>query len=753
MYGGSPLFFALALGVCVVLPCAAAAPRFLTVDPSATGGHGNVFGTIREAVDAALAAKNGENVVIELRGGVHRLDQTVKLTSDRLGGKRRLIFQAAEGAEPVISGGVEVGGWTVHDAEKSIWRATLAGPSPSRSLIVNGTRAVRARSVGGLTGPEVKETGYLAKNPEMAGWKNPDKIEFVYRAIWTNPRCRIASIVPEGGGVRIEMVQPGWKFCRDKGITSVKDPWYVENAYELLDAPGEWYLDETGVVGGEAWTLYYKPQPWEDMVVARVVLPLLENLFVFEGVPDKPVADVSFEGITFADTAWLRPSSERGHPDAQNNVIRENYKESVEFVGEGAALRFVNACGIEVRDCRFRHLGGIGILMTGGARDSRITGNSFIDIAANGIQIGDYLDWPKPASPNNPSVAEPGLQISGITIKNNYFRRCGVEYRSATAIALTFPIDCEISHNEIWHMPYSGFHIGWSWSRIDLSNTAGNIVSYNHIENVMVELADGAAIYTLGPSNSKDHPNKMNGNVIRRSRWGQAFYFDEGSSFYNLDNNATLEAVDFNIKVNGPTSHTIKSSRLYARQERNTVTDGARDIAIEPAIIVTDANRAEVEKLEAVAGLEKDYAHLRHVPHDPFVLEVEEGALTLPARTTSGIGTGVHGYEGMGYVEGIGGKAGAVVECAFEMTKPEERELCIRYSLTGEAKDGVELVVNGGPPVAINPGPTGDRSTWKTWKTKVLLREGANTLTLRDAAGKTDGLLVDRIELVPAAAP
>ncbi len=724
----------------------------LTVDPSAgPQAPQGTFRTVAEAVQAALRSKTDTGDIIELRGGTHRFDKPVKLTAGQLGWKGRLVFRAAEGAEPVISGGVEVTGWALYDKERGIWKAELAGPSPTRSLVVNGARAVRARSVLGLNTPEVTETGYKSKDRDMASWKNPDKVEMVYRAIWTNPRCRVASIAPEDDGARIEMVQPGWKFCRDKGITSVKDPWYIENAYELLDAPGEWYLDETGAVGGKAWTLYYKPQPWEDMAVAKVVLPLLENLFVFEGTPDKPVADVTFDGITFADTAWLRPSSERGHPDAQNNVIRENLKEGVEFVGEGAALRFVNSRGIEIKDCRFRHLGGVGILMTGGARDSRIVGNSFIDIAANGIQVGDYRDWPKPESPNNPSVADPGLQISGITIKNNYFRRCGVEYRSATAIGLTFPINCEISHNEIWHMPYIGFHMGWSWIRINSSNTAGNTISNNHVENVMVELADGAGIYTLGASNSKDRPNTMNGNVIRRSRWGHGMYFDEGSSFVIADGNATLDALDFNIKVNGPTSNTIKVKNLYATRERNTVTEGAKDIQIEPAIIVSDANRAALDKIKASAGLEKEYRHLRHVVRDPYILEVEEAELALPAQTSSGLGNGIHGYEGMGFVEGFGSSPGGLIECAFEMSKPEERTLAIRYSLAGEAKKALALSVNGGKPVDFKPEPTGDRSKWETWTTKAALRQGANTIALRDAAGGVDGLVVDRIELRPVA--
>lgn len=741
-------------GLGVAISSAMSSPVYLVdssgLDASATGSDATKYPSIQKAVDAGLKNPGKEPVVIELRSGIHRLSQPVRLDSAKLGGlEGGLVFRASDGAEPVISGGIEITKWVPHDEANGIWKAELAGPSPSRSLIVNGVRAVRARSAYGLTNPEINEAGYVSKNPEMARWKNPRQIEMVYRAIWTNPRCRVSSIAEEGDGVRIEMVQPGWKFCRTKGITGVKDPWYIENAYELLDSPGEWYLDETGAVGGKAWTIYYKPQPWENMAETMAVLPLLENLFVFEGTPDKPVADITIEGITFADTAWLRPNSERGHPDAQNNVIRESHKDGIEFVGEGAALRFVNSRGIVIRDCRFRHLGGIGVLMTGGARDNKIIGNSFVDIAATGIQIGDYLDWPKPESPNNPSVADPGMQISGIQIKNNFLWRCGVEYRSATAIALTFPIDSEISHNEIWHMPYIGFHMGWSWIRIDSSNTAGNVIANNHIENVMVELADGAGIYTLGASNSKERPNILTGNVIRRSRWGHGMYFDEGSCFFNGDRNATLDALDFNIKVNGPTSNNIQITNHYATNQRNSITEGTKDIRIDPAIIVSDANQAEVDKIRASAGLEKEYEHLRMVIRDPYFLEAEEADLVMPARTGSGLGGGTHSYEGIGYVDGIGNGPGGEIKFAFEMSAPGERTLSVRYSLTETLPDGITITVNDQAPMVFKPGQTGNISNWKTWSTEVELREGANTITLSDPEGKGRGLLVDRITLLP----
>lgn len=745
---------ALSLG----LPCVQAATK-IVVDPNYSADASKAdqsagektFASIEDAMRAALGMTGGGDLVVELKGGTHNLLNPITITSAELEKTgMKLVIRAAEGESPVINGGIELGGWVLHDEEKGIWKAKVGKPVQSRSLIVNGTRAVRARSLGGLTEPEITETGYTAKNVELAEWKNIDKAEFVYRAIWTNPRCGIDAVDSDGETVTIQMKQPGWKFGRDKGITSIGTPWYIENAYELLDEPGEWYLDETGAIDGTAFTVFYKPQAWEDMAALNAILPVAENLFVFLGTPEKPVKGVTIQGIGFENTAWLRPSTDRGHPDAQNNVIRENLKEGVEFVAEAAALRFVTSQDVQILDSSFRNLGGIGILMTLGARDANIIGNSFVNIAANAIQIGDYLDWPKEESPNNPSVQNPALQVANITIRNNFIWRVGVEYRSSTAIALTFPINCDISHNEIYHTPYIGMHLGWSWIRIDSSNTADNVIANNRIENVMVELADGAGIYTLGASKSAEHPTIMRDNYVRRSRWGHAFYFDEGSSFIRMDGGAAVETSDFNIKVNGPTSNNITVTGLLSNKDRNTVPEEAKDIDLGTTTIITEANQGLLDAMKAASGLEKDFRGIRYVIVDPFSIEAEEAQLTGTARAGSGFGDGRQGYSGMGFVEGLGASAGAEILFQFDMTQDCERELVIRYHLSGDNQSPVRVQVNDGDPVDFPANYTGPRDSWKTWTTPVKLKKGSNTISLRNKGEGKPNLIVDRIELLPA---
>ena len=52
---------------------------------------------------------------------------------------------------------------------------------------------------------------------------------------------------------------------------------YFQNAYALLDTPGEFYLDHT------AHVLYYIPREGEDMQTAEVIAPVLDKIMVLEG--------------------------------------------------------------------------------------------------------------------------------------------------------------------------------------------------------------------------------------------------------------------------------------------------------------------------------------------------------------------------------------------------------------------------------------------------------------------------------------
>ena len=223
---------------------------------------------------------------------------------------------------------------------------------------------------------------FYSANTEFLNYRHPEDIEFVFQEPWTNSRCQVAKVEPtDDGRVAITMDQPGWTYCADKGLTSATTPVYYENALELLDEPGEWYLDT------HEGKIYYMPRTWENMETVSVTAPVLEELVTVYGSDyDHMARNISFEKITFADTTWNRPSTSNGHADSQNNHIREH---GVSDRLASAAVTVKRANTILFTDCTFTRLGIIALKMVEGVQDSTIEGNTFYDISGNAISIGD----------------------------------------------------------------------------------------------------------------------------------------------------------------------------------------------------------------------------------------------------------------------------------------------------------------------------------------------------------------------------
>ena len=70
--------------------------------------------------------------------------------------------------------------------------------------------------------------------------------------------------------------------------------WYVENIMEELDAPNEWFYNDTNKV------LFNYPN---GSLPESGIGTVLEQLFTVEGTMDLPVTNISFVNLTFAHTA------------------------------------------------------------------------------------------------------------------------------------------------------------------------------------------------------------------------------------------------------------------------------------------------------------------------------------------------------------------------------------------------------------------------------------------------------------------
>lgn len=559
----------------LALLCTASTQAQIYVSPK---GNDTAAGTIEHPVQTLVRARDlaraKKESKILLASGTYRLTKTLELSEQDSG----VSFAAIGGSHPIISGAVQVTGWKKIDAKRNLWQASApAALTNSRQLYVNGVRAERAK------GPvpvalQMTPTGYIASDATMSQWKNIPDIEFVYTGgnsiwnlpseglgSWTQPRCPIASIK----GTVITMAQPCWDNSTKRvmlpngartanlvGPMSVgKQPSYVENAFELLRTPGQWYFDRSSSL------IYYIPRSGEDLAHADVEVPVLQSLVTLKGTASQPIHDVTFSGVQFSYATWLGPSTNTGFSEIQANYQvtgKDGYaKQALCNLVPGGECPYANWTKtpgnisvihdrhIQFLNDVFTHLGAAGLDFASGSQNNIVEGSIFTDISGNGLQLG--------------GVEAPLAPIADFTsnnrIDNNLFRNVGAEYRGGIGIVVGYARNTVIAHNEMEQLPYAAISIGWGgWpDKIKLpgqaNNSGNNLIADNSIHDFMLVLSDGGGIYTQGRT-GKDLADgeKITGNVIRdQYSSGHGIYADNGSAMMTIRNNVVFHTEHDNI--------------------------------------------------------------------------------------------------------------------------------------------------------------------------------------------------------------
>jgi hypothetical protein len=512
------------------------------------------------------------DITVELMSGTYRLVQPLSLdASDSGTNGYNVVWTAAPGAQPVLSGGQRITGWQLSDPARGIWSAPVPAGLDTRQLYVNGVRAQRA------AGPlpvklTATATGYTASSDAMDSWRNPRDIEFVYpggagywnlstggQGAWTEPRCPVASI----SGTTITMAQPCWdnsnkRVLRTDGSGRTAElvgpeslgnnevPAYAENAYELLGQPGQWYLDQA------ASTIYYIPRQGENLAHADVEAPVLQSLVQGQGSAAAPIHNAVFSGIQFAYATWLTPGTPEGFSEIQANYTitgTDGYAAQglCQFVTGGTCpygawtplpggVSFGHDQRIQFHNDGFVHLGAAGLVLGDGSQDDVVQGSVFTDISGNGLELGG-VDDPEPATAAD--------HTSGNQILDNHLYDLPVEYHGGVAIDVGYAEHTLIAHNQIDHTAYTGISLGWGGWPDKIKQPAtpnysnSNTVSDNVITDTMQVLADGGGIYTQGVTGSSLADGEhISGNVILDSLdLNHAIYTDNGSTFITATGN------------------------------------------------------------------------------------------------------------------------------------------------------------------------------------------------------------------------
>ncbi len=544
----------------------------------------------RDAIRRLKKNQNGrlkKPVTVLVRSGTYYLKETLLFTPQDSGSAEcPITYAATPGRPPVFSGGRKITGWKIQKLRGKIcWVADLPDVAKKRwnftQLFVNGTRRSRTRrpkqDFYRFTGLPTAKSGTWCHGPTQANFapghikhfKNLDDVELTTYQLWIDTHHRFKKLDEKKHLATF----------RAKSLATLKDEknlfarYYLENIFEALDTPGQWYLDRP------AGKLYYLPLPDEDPKSTEVIAPALDFLVRFEGtLAREKVQHIRLENLNFRHAEWVLPPNHPGSIQAAYHIP--------------GAILLDGAEHCVLYGCEIAHISQYAVELLAGSSENKIIACTMYDLGAGGVKVGhealDRVDetMTKKFLKTKSIVVKP----MRTTVSDCTIRRGGLIYPSAIGIWIGNAGQNRILHNHIFDLNYTGISCGWTWGYAP-TRTFDNRIEYNHIHHINFRelISDNGGIYTLGIQPG----STIRGNVIHDvscyeyGGWG--IYPDEGSSGFIIENNLVYRTkgpgffthygrdnvVRNNIFAFAENEHVIPASRLEKHRstifERNIV--------------------------------------------------------------------------------------------------------------------------------------------------------------------------------------
>lgn len=650
--------------------------REIYVDSSAkTGGNGSKdapFTTIEEAKEyvKTVNTKMKGDIVVNLEGEF-KLDKTLEFNEADSGKDIYNVIYRGDG-DTVIHGGKKVTGWK-QAAGSPLWQVTLPDETGFRQFYVGDNRAIRAKSewlywmVGDYNDPVTdykNAEGFFIKSADFpTGFSKPEDMEMAWMTSWRWVNSPIDSITDMGDGTwLVKYPQPYFdRLHNTSAPINTKIPYYLENAPEFLDKPGEFYFNKDTKV------LTYYPFSYEDMTTIDCYIPETEFLIKINGTDGNNKAkNITFEGIEFKYGAWNR-TTEKGFATRQADEMTIPHSEGGSMLLP-AQIQVDFAQNINFYKNEFSHLGSAALSFNNKSSSCVAEGNLFDDLSATAITVGDW----------NISNSDPVENYTRkITIRNNLIRRPSVEYMTPV-ITGYYVNNIVVDHNDILDAPYTGISMGWGWGKNN-PYSSYNRMTNNKIENVTYKLMDGGHIYTLDPMKG----GVISGNhLIKAGEWKGGIYHDNSSAYIRTFNNVFEECPKW-YKI---TWNTVRDNVAYNNySERPHVNLYPNTNTTEPAKGKSNGEWPEEAKaIIANAGLQEKYQYLL----DDYSKMTNLRNATLERQkfqTAPGIfieaGDYMAGGEGVGYHDILGNSSTRSLESEPGVTESYDGTL-LHYIMT-----------------------------------------------------------------------
>ncbi len=477
--------------------------------------------------------------------GIYPLTKTVVFGPEDSGtAERPVVYAAAPGEKAVISGGEQLHlQWKPY--RDHIMQAKVADDFDTDQLFVDGKSQPLARYPNFNPAAQYWD-GYAAdviSPARVARWADPvgGFIHAMHGAMWGSLHFRITGKDKNGK----LLYEGGWQNNRPTDMHG--ELRFVENIFEELDAPGEWFLNR------KSHTLYFYPPEGVDLAKSTIEGVRLRNLIELRGTQQRPVRFVTLKGLTIQHAA-------RTFMETREPLLRSDWR-----IYRGGAVFFTGCEDCALQDCTLAQLGGNAVFLSDYNRRVNVRGCHFHEIGASGVAfVGDpaavreaVFDYgrghdyqamdktPGPKTDNYPAQC---------TVEDCLIHRIGRIEKQSAGVEISMSSGITVGHCSIYDTPRAGINIGdGCWG--------GDVVENCDVFDTVRETGDHGSFNSWGRDRNWDasHPpaEKTVGGekhfvfmdavapiVLRNSRWrcdhGWDIDLDDGSSNFEIYNNLCL---------------------------------------------------------------------------------------------------------------------------------------------------------------------------------------------------------------------
>lgn len=515
----------------------------------AVNGNDNSEGTIKAPLQsleqAILKAKKSSSKEINIffKAGTYYPEATVELNSEFLKDKKIKISAFKNDIVTMSAGRKFPVSWAIY--KKNIYVTKLDISFETDALFINGKQAIMARY------PNYDSTARVfngtaedaISDAKVAQWSHPEGGFFhaLHTGEWGSFHYQITGKDKNG---KLTMIG-GWQNNRPSPLHPKFR--FVENIFEELDAPGEWYYDKNEHL------LYYYPRAQSELESGFVEFSHLKSILHLAGNETNPLKNISISKINFVHTK--RVLMEQHEP-----LLRSDW-----MLHRSGSIFMEGTESCTIHNCTFQDLGATAIMVSGYNRTVNIYGNDINNIGesaicfvgnASAVRSGafryeekvSYETVDKTPGPKN------NLCPQNCIAYNNLIHDIGKVQKQATGVEISMSESITVKNNTIYNTPRAGINIGdGTWG--------GHIIEYNDVFNTVQETGDHGAFNSWGrdrywnadrkymDSITMIHPeiillDAQKTTTIRNNRFrcdhGWDIDLDDGSSNYNIYNNICL---------------------------------------------------------------------------------------------------------------------------------------------------------------------------------------------------------------------